>query len=73
MNKITDEQLAAIAEDFETGWSDDRLDASQQTWGPALREVLPAELRAQLHRRAQDEGVTEIQIMADALKAYLAA
>ncbi|MGW9550051.1 hypothetical protein ACWG8W_03260 [Citricoccus zhacaiensis] len=73
MNKMTDQQLSAMADEFEAGWSEERLDAAKQSWGPALRDVLPDDVQARLHERAQAEGLTEVQLITEALKAYLAA
>lgn len=73
MNKETDQQLSGMADEFEAGWSDEQLDAAKQSWGPALRDVLPDDVQARLHERAQAEGLTEVQLIAKALRAYLAA
>lgn len=73
MNEMTDRHLSAIADEFENGWSEERLDAAKQSWGPALREALPDDIQVRLHERAQAEGLTEAQVIAEALKAYLAA
>ena len=37
---MTPEELA-IAADFEKGWSEERLDAAEFSWGPGLVDVLP--------------------------------
>ena len=35
---------AEVAEDFERGWSEERLDAAEFHWGPGKTEVAPEAL-----------------------------
>ena len=42
---MTDTEMSAhdeaIADDFERGWSSERIAASQRAWGPAVSDGLP--------------------------------
>lgn len=73
MGNLTPEQLDAIAADFETGWSQERLDATDVVWGPGLSRLLPDDIQKALHVRALDEGVTDTELIERAIRAYLAA
>ena len=61
----------AIADDFERGWSDERLAAARKEWGPGIRHIIPAYLAQKIADRATEEGTTDLQIITYALAAYL--
>lgn len=63
----------AIADDFERGWSSERIAAAQRAWGPAVSDGLPVWLNRQLAERAHAEGRSELGIIQEALTRYLAA
>lgn len=61
----------AIADDFERGWSDERLDAAEFSWGPGIVEALPRSLSEKLAEQARRDGVSEMAVIRAALDSYL--
>ncbi len=72
MTNLSPEQLDAIASDFESGWSEQRLDAAGASWRPGMSRLLPDNVQQALHARAVDEGVTDAELIERAVRAYLA-
>ncbi|MDP9801039.1 hypothetical protein J2S49_001115 [Arcanobacterium wilhelmae] len=63
----------AIADDFEKGWSAERIEHAQRSWGPArIRTVLPKELAHQIAKLANEEDVDDLTIIERALSQYQA-
>ena len=70
MTDMTPEELA-IADDFEKGWSEERLDAAGVRWGPGITEIFPHELTKQIHERACHDGISDIELILRAVTNYL--
>lgn len=70
-NEMTPEEIA-IAEDFEFGWSEDRLDRAEMTWGPGLLHVLSPDLASKIRQRAEQDGTSDLEVIRLALTQYLA-
>ena len=66
---MTPEELA-IADDFEKGWSEERLDAAEFSWGPGLVDVLPHVLAKKITEQAQKDGISDLQVIQTALFEY---
>lgn len=69
MSDMTPEELA-IADDFEKGWSDERLDAAGVRWGPGLVDALPHVLAKKIAEQAQRDGTSDLQVIQTALFEY---
>lgn len=61
----------AIAEDFERGWSEERLNAAYNGWGPGLLNVLQGPLAEELSRQAKAEGKSDLELINEAVRSYL--
>lgn len=70
MNTTDDDR--AIAEDFEQGWSEERLKAARSGWGPGVIEVLPDNLVARLSAQAEAEGRSTLDLISEAVEKLLA-
>ena len=68
---LKDEELQRLADDFEAGWSDQRLERAQGAMGPGVIEFLPAYLHERLEERARQDGKNDLEVIQEALKAYL--
>lgn len=60
-----------IANDFEKGWSEDRIRQAKRSWGPGLLEILPAEMTEKIQRKAALDGTSDIEVIQKALHLYL--
>lgn len=69
MDSMSHDEVAT-AEDFEKGWSDDRLDRAESSWGPGLTDALPQVLARKVEAMAAREGVSDLEIINMALAAY---
>ena len=69
----TTDEDRAIAEDFERGWSEERLNAARSGWGPGVIEVLPDNLAARLSAQAEAEGRRTLDLIIEAVENLLAA
>lgn len=69
---MTPEELA-VADDFEAGWSKDRLDNAEFNWGVGITDFLPHALSEKLAARAKEEGVSELALISSAVSMYLSA
>ncbi|MGV9189397.1 hypothetical protein ACTOVN_05515 [Arcanobacterium canis] len=69
--KLNDQQINDLVNDFEAGWSDERLDRAQFTWEANAIQLLPAHLEKALRSRAEKEGTSELSVMREAIEAYL--
>ncbi|MCP1388526.1 hypothetical protein M5J20_10100 [Corynebacterium sp. TA-R-1] len=68
---MTPEEIA-IAEDFESGWSEERLDHAEVSWGPGLLQVLSPDLANKIRERAEQDGTSDLEVIRLALTQYLA-
>lgn len=69
MNMTPEEE--AIAAEFEAGWTPEQIAASTVRLGPAASALLPTYLNEMLHQRAQQEGTDELDVLRQAVEAYL--
>ena len=67
---MTPEEMRT-AQDFERGWSDERIRAAEVSWGPGLVEMLPAELAQRVQARAREEGTSDLSVIEAAIAHYL--
>ena len=67
---MTSEELR-IAAEFESGWTDERLDAADINVGPGLVKALPAGLIQQVFKRADAEGISPVELIHLAISDYL--
>lgn len=59
-----------IAQDFEKGWSDERLNQAEVSWGPGLANALPHALAKRVEERAVREGKSDLEVIEAALNQY---
>ena len=69
MNMTPEEEQ--IAAQFEQGWNDEQIAAATVRLGPAATRLLPSYLMDMVHQRAQDEGISDITVLREALERYL--
>ena len=67
---MTPEEMRT-AQDFERGWSDERIRAAEVSWGPGLVEMLPSELARRVQARAREEGTSDLSVIEAAIAHYL--
>lgn len=60
----------AIADDFERGWSDERIRAAHKEYGPGIRHMIPEEIMKKIREQADREGTRELDVINEALAAY---
>lgn len=70
MDEVTPEEMRT-AQDFERGWSDERIRAAEVSWGPGLVEMLPPELAQRVQARARQEGTSDLSVIEAAIAHYL--
>ncbi|NMW65789.1 hypothetical protein [Mobiluncus mulieris] len=68
---LSEAQLQQLADDFEAGWSEARLQHAKGSFGPGLVDFLPAFLYERLQAKAREQGKGDFEVIQDALKAYL--
>lgn len=68
---MTPEEMQT-ARDFDEGWSEDRIRNAEKSWGPGLVDVLPPDLAAKVQNRASREGTTDLDVIRNAVRSYLA-
>lgn len=70
MDEVTPEEMRK-AQDFERGWSDERIRAAEVSWGPGLVDMLPPALVERVQARAREEGTSDLSIIEAAIAHYL--
>ena len=70
ISDMTPEEVA-IADDFEKGWSEERLDAAGVRWGPGITEIFPHGLTKKIHERARHDGISDLELIQRAVPDYL--
>lgn len=64
------EQEKAVDEDFELGWSPERIVNAEFSWGAGIVDVIPHGLAKKLAEQAQETGENELSIITKALFSY---
>ena len=70
MDEVTPEEMRT-AQDFERGWSDERIRAAEVSWGPGLVDMLPPALAERVQARARAEGTSDLSVIEAAISQYL--
>lgn len=70
VSAMTPEEIRT-AEDFERGWSDERIRSAEVSWGPGLVDMLPPALAERVQARARKEGTSDLSVIEAALSQYL--
>jgi len=70
VDEVTPEEMRT-AQDFERGWSDERIRSAEVSWGPGLVEMLSPELAQRVQARARQEGTSDLSVIEAAIAHYL--
>lgn len=68
---LSQKDLERLGQDFETGWSEERIRRASGTPGPGVVDFMPAFLYKLVQEKAREEGKDDFEVIQDALKAYL--
>ena len=69
--KLTSEQLAQAADEFEQGPTEAELDASAMHIGTGALDLIPAYLLKQIQAKAAESNISELQVLKNAIEAYV--